>query len=160
MDGKRSNGLRRGENGSSVVEFAFIFPVLLALAMLLIEGGSMLQGWLTLQKSAQMAVRFATTGQGDEEGNRLALIMEEARKLESSLPGTAPSMQVDVCSRHEADIAASCAAGNPGAPCEMVEVETSFVYTPMTPLVASLLPSDLLITSRERGINEPWKVCQ
>lgn len=160
MDALRRDSLGRGENGSSVVEFAFILPVLLALAMLLIEGGSMLQGWLTLQKSSQMAVRFATTGQGDEEGNRLDLIMEEARKLESSLPGKSSSMQVDVCSRAEADVSASCASGNPGGPCEMIEVSTSFVYTPITPLLASMFPSDLLITSRERGINEPWKVCQ
>ena len=75
-----------------------------ALALLIIEGGNIFSSWLTLQKSAQMAVRFATTGQGDEEGNRLALILAEARKLESSLPGTSPTMQVDVCSRPGTDL--------------------------------------------------------
>ncbi len=160
MNGLRLQILGRGEKGSAVVEFAFVLPILLALALLLIEGGNIFNSWLTLQKSAQMAVRFATTGQGDEEGNRLALILAEARKLESSLPGTSPTMQVDVCSRPGTDLSASCSSGNPGNPCEMVEVRTSAIYTPMTPFLEAMLPANLEIAGRERGINEPWRACQ
>lgn len=159
MDSKPAMRLFRTERGSAVVEFAFVLPVILLLTMFLIEGGSMVRGWLTVQKSAQMAVRFATTGQGDEEGQRLSLIKEEAKKLESSLPGLSPAMQVDVCSRPGLDMAAPCAGDDPGGPCQMVEVRTSFSYAPFTPLFAAVLPPALTIEGTERGINEPWKAC-
>jgi len=160
MDATRTRRLGREERGSAVAEFAFILPVLLALIMFLVEGGNLFRAWLTLQKSSQMAVRFATTGQGDEDGTRLAQIVAEAKKLESSLPGGSPAMTVAVCSRPGTDLAASCADDDPGQPCQMVEVRTSVLYTPFTPLVAAALPETLQIRSTERGINEPWKVCQ
>ncbi|WP_236615067.1 TadE/TadG family type IV pilus assembly protein [Desulfovibrio sp. X2] len=150
---------RDGERGSSVVEFALFFPAMIALSMLLIEGGNMFRAWLTLHKSAQTAVRFATTGQGDEDGSRLSQIVAQARLMQEDLPGNSPVMDVDVCSRTKPDMSLPCTGADPGGPCEMVQVEVRYSYQPLTPFAADLLPSDLTMEATERGINEPWKVC-
>lgn len=155
----RCNKLFGSEKGSSLIEFALILPIFVALSLAVIEGGNMFRSWLTLNKSAQMAARFAATGQGDEEGTRLALIVAEARKLETSLPGSSPIMQVDVCSRSGLDVTAPCVSGQAGGPCEMVEVNVSYAYSPATPLLGSLMSEVLTLSGSDRKINEPWRLC-
>lgn len=155
----RGKTLFRSENGSGMIEFALILPIFIALSLAVIESGNMFRSWLTLNKSAQMAARFAATGQGDEEGTRLSLIMAEARKLETSLPGANPVMEVEVCSRPGLDASAPCVGGQAGGPCEMVEVNVRYVYSPATPLLGNLMSDTLVLSGSDRKINEPWRIC-
>jgi hypothetical protein len=57
---------RRGK-GQTLVEFAITFPILLILMFGIIEFGRIFQAWVTLQNSARVAARYATTGQFDSE---------------------------------------------------------------------------------------------
>jgi hypothetical protein len=47
----------------SMVEFALVLPILLALIFGVIEFGRMFQAWLSVQNSARFAVRYAVTGE-------------------------------------------------------------------------------------------------
>lgn len=51
----------------SMVEFALVLPVLLALLFIIIEGGRLFQVWLSIQNSARFAVRYAVTGDFDPQ---------------------------------------------------------------------------------------------
>ncbi len=51
----------------SMVEFALVLPVLLALLFFVIEGGRLFQVWLSIQNGAREAIRYAVTGQFDSQ---------------------------------------------------------------------------------------------
>ncbi len=55
--------LRKKYSAQSMVEFALVLPVLLALIFGIIEFGRLFQAWLSVQNSARFAVRYAVTGE-------------------------------------------------------------------------------------------------
>ncbi|WP_029894560.1 TadE family protein [Desulfohalovibrio reitneri] len=147
------------ERGSSIIEFALIFPLFLMLALGVVETGNMFRAWLTLTKSAQAAARFAATGQGVEEGDRLQRIRLKAREWESALPGSSPSMDVAICSWPGWQTDGDCIEDNAGEPCQAVEIRTGMSYSPVTPLVGDLLPAQIQLEASDRKVNEPWRRC-
>ena len=54
--------LKKKLSAQSMVEFALVLPVLLALIFGIIEFGRLFQAWLSVQNSARFAVRYAVTG--------------------------------------------------------------------------------------------------
>ena len=52
-------------SAQSMVEFALVLPILLALIFGIIEFGRLFQAWLSIQNSARFAVRYAVTGNYD-----------------------------------------------------------------------------------------------
>jgi len=57
--------LKKKMSAQSMVEFALVLPVLLALIFGIIEFGRLFQAWLSVQNSARFAVRYAVTGNYD-----------------------------------------------------------------------------------------------
>ncbi len=49
----------------TMVEFALVLPVLLALLFFIVEAGRLFQVWLSIQNSARVSVRYAVTGDFD-----------------------------------------------------------------------------------------------
>ncbi|MBN2139829.1 MAG: TadE/TadG family type IV pilus assembly protein [Desulfovibrionaceae bacterium] len=147
---------RQGTRGISVVEFALILPVFLTLVMGVIETGNMFRTWLTVQKAAQSAARFATTGQGDEEGTRLSQIVQKAQEVVATLP---QETEVLVRSWPGMDTAAEPTDNDPGGPCQVVEVRVRADYEPITPLLGPLLPEVIPLVGADRKVNEPWYPC-
>src|SRR5512141_3013144 len=56
----------RARRGQTLVEFALTLPILLLLLFGIIEFGRIFQAWVTLQNAARTAVRYAITGQYDQ----------------------------------------------------------------------------------------------
>ncbi|MBU1001108.1 MAG: pilus assembly protein [Proteobacteria bacterium] len=149
---------RRGEQGTSVLEFALVLPVLLAMIFGIVELGCIYFANATVTKAAQVAVRYAVTGGGNEDGTRLTTIIAEAQRVADVLPG---SVTVKVSSWETYTAASgSGSEGDAGAPCELVEVEVRYHYDALTPIVGKLIPDDMVLTGRERMINEPWLPCK
>lgn len=151
---KRRNTNRRG---MTLVEFAMLLPVILFLLLGVMESGNMFFSWLTVQKSAQEAVRVAATGQGDEEGTRMSLIRNTAMERLAPLDGT---KTVTVTSWPGLDASGPGTEGSAGNPCQVVEVKVSYLYEPLIGLIAPVLPESLTLSSADRKINEPWKPCE
>ncbi|MCM0755125.1 pilus assembly protein [Desulfovibrio aminophilus] len=143
--------------GVAAVEMALILPALLVMVFGLLESGNLFLSWLTVQKSAEMGARFAATGQGEDEGTRLAQIVEQADILLSTLSGAGSS--VSVKSWPGLDTSGPGVTGSAGQPCGVVEVGVSFLYKPITPLVGDMMPETVQLTGADRKVNEPWKPC-
>jgi len=148
---------RRGEQGTSVLEFALVLPVLLAMIFGIVELGYIYFARATVGKAAQVAVRYAVTGNGDDDGTRLTKVIEEAQRIIEVLPGSAT---VTVSSWETYTGATGTGRINDaGAPCELVQVEVRYPYEALTPIIGDLVPDDMVLTGRERMVNEPWLPC-
>lgn len=157
--GSDTTAARRGrhdEQGSSILEFALVLPVLLAMVFCIIEVGNMYFASSTLDKAASVAARFAVTGVGHDDGTRTALIKQAAKQVTASLPGTA---NVSVSSWAALPATGEGRTGDPGCPCELMEVKVSYGYTPVTPIIGDLLGAGTTLTGTERAVNEPWLPC-
>jgi hypothetical protein len=64
---ERSRTKDRHRQGQTLAEFALTLPVLLLLLFGIVEFGRVFQAWVTLQNSARVAARYASTGQWNQE---------------------------------------------------------------------------------------------
>lgn len=162
----RTSRLRRlglSEAGVTTLEVAFGLPVLLLLIFAVAELGYNVFARTTVEKAAQVGARFAVTGQGYDQGNRLTLIQDAARKMADVLTGGNPankSVTVTVSSYDKGNTSSSPVLNSAGVPCDAVEVRVDYTYTPLTPFAGPLLPATMTVTGKERMINEPWVACQ
>ena len=145
------------QKGSVSVEFAFVAPMVILLVLGFVETGNLFYSWLTTNKAAEAGARFASTGQGEEEGTRLALIQAEVAGHMDRLRGGAD--EVVVSSWPMGSFSGEGAQGDAGDPCGMVEVEVAYAYHPVTPVLGDLLPETITLTGSERSVNEPWYRC-
>ena len=67
MDQHTMDTQSRLDKGATLAEFALTLPILLLLLFGIIEFGRLFQSWVTLQNAARTAVRYASTGQYNEE---------------------------------------------------------------------------------------------
>lgn len=147
----------RKQSGMTAVEFALIAPIVIVLLLGFVECGNLFYSWLTTYKAAQTATRFAATGQGYEDGNRMALIEQQVSGVMSRLSGGATS--ITISSWPQGAFAGDGTSGDAGCPCGMVQVEVGYDYQPITPFLGDLLPSVIAIAGSDRKINEPWYRC-
>lgn len=148
---------RRGEKGTSVLEFALVLPVLLAMIFGIVELGNVFFANATVQKAAQSAARLGVTGNGFDDGTRIARIVAEAERVAAVLPG---SVTVTVSSWQTYAAEGDGSVGDAGSPCELMQVEVDYPYAGLTPIVGDLVPDDMTLTGRERMVNEPWLPCK
>ena len=163
MKGLRMTNLRRllsGERvtsrGNASMEFALVLPLLATMMFILLESGYLFYSYVTVQKAAHIGARFAVTGQGEQEGNRLQLIKEEALELTGNLRG---SSDVYVRSWEGTNTTGEGREENPGRPCDVVEVEVQSQYEALIPLLEPIL-SGLTLDGVDRKVNEPWIPCE
>ncbi len=149
--------IRSSKPGMVAVEAAMILPILLVLVLGVAEIGNMLHAWLTVHKAAQTGARFAATGQGDEDGSRLALIKLQVGMVMERLEGGAAEINVASWAGNVAS--GSGAQGDPGGPCGVVEVEVVYAYRSVTPLGRGIFPEIVLLTGADRKVSEPYKPC-
>lgn len=143
--------------GLASMEFALILPLLLVFVMAIIEGGVMFYSWLTIQKAAQSGARFAATGQGEDEGTRIPQIMEVTEDWMTHLDKGGKTIVIK--SWPDAIASGEGAEGNPGGPCQMVEVAVTYAYHPFTPIIGDALPEVINLHGFDRKLNEPWRPC-
>lgn len=148
---------RHSERGSSVLEFALVLPVLLALILGIAEFGTMYFVWTSIDKASTRGARIGVTGDGYADGTRMNIIRTNVQEMTGKLSGFG---EADIHIRSYATPTTNIAReNNPGLPCELLEVEVLFSYHPFTPVVGSLLPPTIVLDGGERMINEPWLPC-
>lgn len=143
--------------GAAALEAALVLPVLILLVVGIMETASLLRVWLAVQKASQAGARTAATGQGVETGDRLSRIEAAAAPFLADLPNGEASIAVR--SWPGTDMSGTAREGNPGDPCDTVEVEVTKTWTPVTPLVSALISADLPLSGADRKVNEPWSPC-
>lgn len=147
------------ERGSAAMEAALVLPIVILVCMGVVEMGSMFRTWISLQKAAQEGARFATTGQGELEGNRLTRIKQTATDMLIAMPGGATPF-VEVKSWENDTATGPYTLNDPGEPCKAVEVEVRYQYIPFTPFVDQFMPAEVVLTGKSLKVNEPWQPCQ
>lgn len=153
----RTNRKNTRRRGMSAVEIALILPILVTLVMGVIESGNATFAWLTVQKAAYRGARFAVTGQGEENGTRLAQIVATT---EASLVGLDKTRCViQVRSWPDLDATGDGIQDDAGGPCQLAEIGIIYQYKPFTPVMAPLLPDTIPLRGAVRKVNEPWKPC-
>lgn len=159
-DSGRSSGRDggKGRRGAASLEFALIAPALLLVIMGLFEFSLISYSRLTIQKAAQMASRYGTTGQIQSGDDRRTRIIEIAESYLAYLPGG--EAQVFVRSWKGLDTSGAGIENDPGGPCDTLEVSVRYQYRPAMPIVAQVLPQSLALTGADRRVNEPWQPCQ
>ena len=143
--------------GLATMEFALILPLILAVALAVIEGGVMLYSWLTIQKAAQSGARFAATGQGEDEGTRMAQILGVAEDWMTHLDKGEKT--ITIRSWPASVPSGDGVEGSAGGPCHMVEVAVTYAYHPFTPVIGAALPETIDLYGADRKLNEPWRPC-
>jgi hypothetical protein len=147
--------------GQSLVEFAMIIPIMVLIIFGIFEFSRIFLTWLTVQHSAQAAARYATTGEGYQDGisARLGYIKDEARRqavglnIDTSAGPSSPGyFRVYVYAGDE-PIAGQ---ESPGGPNARVAVDVVFNYPLITPLVNMLAPY-IRLTGHSEMINEQFR---
>lgn len=154
---------KRGMRGIGAIEMAFVLPLFLTATFGVVEFGNLYFAHSTVNKAAEMGARFAVTGEGEIEGNRVVLIKDATKRLTKKLPGggseSSDAINIHVRSYPEITAMGSARENDAGKPCELVEVEVEYSYRPMISLMKPLFPSDFAIEGKKRMINEPWLPC-
>lgn len=143
--------------GMTTMEFAMILPFLVVLVLGMVEFGTMFYSWLTIQKAAQSAARFAATGVGEEEGTRMNQTLQLAESWMTDLDNG--SKEIVITSWPTPNATGQGVEGSAGTPCGLVEVAVTYNYHPFTPVVSAMLPEVLQLHGQDRKMNEPWKPC-
>lgn len=152
----------RKMRGMSVVEFALLLPVLLGMVLIVVEIGNVYFTQATLAKAAKAGVRFAVTGQGEMEGDRIERIHAKVRELSDviALPDPLGALTITVRSWDNPLGNGEAVTGDAGRPCNMVEVAASYPYEPVTPFVGAIIDGKIQLEGNGRMVNEPWQPCE
>lgn len=148
----RRRGRRRREGGASLVEFAFVLPLLLLLVFGMFEFGRVFYIQLTLQSAVREASRLTITGEtlADGQGGTLSRTESIIQRVNDSAPGL--GLQPG-----NITISGPGGAGDAGGPGDLVTIRIDYDIDLLTPLVAAVFPNGqhhftIIMISR----NEPF----
>lgn len=164
MTGKQAGNLRssirrilRGEQGATTLELALLLPVLMLLVFGLIEIGYMYFASASMDKAAQAGARVAVTGAGYDDGTRPGLIEDKVMNTIVTFAGKG-TIELEVKSFPPTN--PGTVSNGAGGPCDIVEVDVTYTYAPITPIAGPLLGSSITVHGTDRMINEPWVTCK
>ncbi|MGH2537727.1 MAG: TadE/TadG family type IV pilus assembly protein [Candidatus Promineifilaceae bacterium] len=162
--------LGRGDRprGQALVEFSLTLVVLLLFIFIVIEAGRFLQAWLTVQNSARAGLRYAITGQFEDDclfvfppclDPRVRSIEDEARRTASGLKidpnaevGEPLSFSTEVWGQDASGVWQEDFAGLPGLG---VRVRVLYEITTITPLFSVIVDS-FTVAGQVVGTNEEY----
>ncbi len=147
----------RGDTGISSVEFALALPVLMVLICGFLELGYMYFTAATMDKAAQAGARVAVTGEGEDDGTRMSRIETMVTSTVASLADKG-TLSTQVRSFPNGNPSAMVSGA--GSPCEIVEVDVSYTYAPITPISGPIFGDTITVHGTDRMINEPWVACK
>lgn len=124
---------RKHEHGQSLVEFALVLPVLVIVLMGLFDFGRAVYAFNTVSNAAREGARVAIINQGPDTDGVLLAAKEAAYQATAlGLDATDPS-QIDVRFPDPNNVCGSHGVGCP------VQVEVSYQFTPITPIIGSIV---------------------
>jgi Flp pilus assembly protein TadG len=143
--------------GSTAVEMALVLPILLLFIFGVVEVSNLYRIALTLSKAAEMGAHVAVTGQGYDDGTRMAAITNTVKSYLTAIPAPAPV--ITVSSWPGINPGQTPVKGSAGQPCQLVEVRVDYTYTMITPIVGPIMGGHVLLSRYDRMVNEPWIPC-
>jgi hypothetical protein len=128
---RKTEGLRRRERGSALVETAIVLPLLLLLLVSIIEFGRLFYTKITVESAVRQATRFAVTGNRKADPTNPDQDLPRAEAIKQYLVEHAPAVKID-----KTKITLDPANG--GEPGEIVKVRVEHRFEFVTPLIANL----------------------
>lgn len=137
------------QRGTSTIELAIVFPVLMLIVLGIFDFSHMFYTRLTMQHAVREAVRFAVTGNTTVDPNTgLPVARVDAIKGKIAQNAVATAVDLDKITITPAD------GGGPG---DVVTVRADFSYEFSTPLIKPLFPGGQFDFSvRSSMKNEPF----
>ncbi len=121
----RFGAFRRGDTGSTLVEFVFAGSVFFLLLISIFDFSYVYLYKMELQNAVRQAGRYAITGQSLSGASRYSSILQKVSDLTQ---GLANASNTTVCS-------SSGGCGNAGGPGDVVTVTVNYDYHFHTPLI-------------------------
>lgn len=154
---------RTRSTGQSIVEFALIAPLLLLLIFGIIDMARLIQAQVTVSNAARTGLRFAITGQREQNADGTYKTREESikAKAKAALTGLplSNSIYTDDFGFHSVNLNDKDGNNTAGGPNELIEIRVYYNVEMFTPLVNAILPR-VLVMGYERGLNEEWGAVQ
>lgn len=170
--GRVFKGVRRGEKGQVLVEFALVSLIFFMLVFAILDFARLFESWVAVQHASRAGARYAVTGQVICDGytdNRKACIVLKAKGGTTGLTGggesgadvsvTCSSWQYPTYADPPATASGCSTAVSTGDQCDAIEVKVSYTHHFVTPILEGLLPSGVPLIGRQRMINEPFGPC-
>jgi len=130
-------GWLRANRGSTLVEFAFVFPILFALIVGIFEFGRLFYIDLTLHGAAREASRFGVTGNVLPDPNNPGEFLSRLDSIVARIQQVAPGLGV---TPGDVTIVGPNGAGDTGGPGDVVTIQVRYQITLLTPLVKPAFP--------------------
>jgi len=153
------------QRGQALVEFALVSLAFFTVVFGIFDGARLFQSWVSVQHASREGARYAITGRDDCDGitdDRPACIAQTASEATTGLSdGGLGGSEVSVTFKKwdYPAYAGSGTAGDPGDPCDAVEVAVSYTHQFVFPVFQALAPSGVNLTGRQRMVNEPFGPC-
>lgn len=155
---RRSNW--RDERGASMVEFAFLSPIIFMVLLGIMELALIFHAWMAVQHASELGARYAVTGQIDCTSggtNRYTCIQSEAKLGTKTLKnGSSATVSIQSWTYPTYTTNVQNSAGNQ---CDAMEVKVVYSYQSITP-VFKVIKSTIPMTGKQRFINEPFFNCK
>jgi Flp pilus assembly protein TadG len=119
----------RSESGQSLVEFALIFPVLILLLVALFDVGRLVFAYNDITNSAREGARVGVVDQ------TVANIQSDVIAQSTSLSLTSGQVDVKYCKSD----GTSCSATKPTTLDALVQVEVTYSWRAITPIVGTII---------------------
>ncbi|RPJ49161.1 MAG: pilus assembly protein, partial [Candidatus Latescibacterota bacterium] len=113
----------RGRSGSAIIEFAFVFPLLLVLVFGIFDFGRIFYIQLTLQSAVREASRLTITGNQLPDPDNPGEYLSRIESIVHMIQTVAPSLNV---SAEHVSIIGPGGPGDPGGPGELVTIRVDY----------------------------------
>jgi Flp pilus assembly protein TadG len=136
--------VRRSGRGQTLVEFAMVMPIVLAIMLALFDLGRAVYSSNTLAQAARSGTRMAMVNQNETNVRDAAIAAAATLGLNST--------NVDVCFKTSTSSQTACASSTDNCPQStrvigcLAIVRAHITYAPMTPVISLIWPS-LSLTS-------------
>lgn len=139
--------------GQTLLEFAFVLPVVLMLIFAVVDFGHLFYLQMMLQNAVQQAGRYAVTGNHapdpNNPGQNLSRVASIIQAAEQAAPGVNFS-GISISSQHGG-------SGNAGGPGDIVTVSLSTSMQLITPIIGRFFPNGTYnFTVSSTFMNEPF----
>jgi len=129
----------RSTRGNAVIEFAFVFPVMFALFVGILEFSRVFYIRLTLLSAVREASRFTVTGNVLPDPENPGGFLSRVDSIVQSVQNAAPGLDVDTGS---VTIIGPNGPGDPGGPDDVVTIQVDYDIDLLTPIIRPVFPPD------------------
>lgn len=151
----RINRFSHSYEGSVLVEFVLVLPILILIIMTLLELGIMLTIKTNLQSAAMLGASYGEKGNYVSGSTR---VISAQNVMQQALSGflDAAKVSISIQSYPTFAIANIGGAGTPGTgnPSQVGMYQIQYAYTPVSPLVAGIFGATKVLKATAYGRNE------